>query len=216
MPKQRLILAIGIPVALVLSLVFGFTVMERPASADPGNHYYINAATGNDGNDGSYGSPWKTISHAADNVPAGTSASDPNVIHVADGTYDTSLGESFPITLDNENVTLLADWTTTAPVINGGCATTILKIEDTGITIDGFTINNATYGVEADCGAFSILNNTFSNNTDWDIAYGVYVDISESDRDADFSFDPILIEGNEFNISSAGVYLHFDLDFDDT
>ena len=209
----KILKSLSILTALVLALSLAIVAlpMASPAEASPGTPYYVDVATGLDTNGGtSWADAWKTIGHAADTVPAGTSPADPNVIHVKDGTYTTP-NETFPITFDEKNVTLLADYTTTAPTIDGGATTTILKIEDTGITIDGFTIEDATKGIEADVGGFSILDNTFS-----DVDYGVYFYISETDFAADYTVDDILIQGNTFNASNTGVYVSIDLDYDST
>ncbi len=71
-------------------------VLSSPAVA---NDWYVDAVNGDDGNGGT--SPtdaWMTISHALMQIPA----TGPDTVHVADGTYDSSLGESFPVVLRNE------------------------------------------------------------------------------------------------------------------
>ncbi|HUT04613.1 MAG TPA: right-handed parallel beta-helix repeat-containing protein [bacterium] len=65
-----------------------FTVGASAAS-----HYYVDGEAGNDSNDGSEGSPWKTITHAL-----ASALSTPATIHVAAGTYSSSTnGETFPL-----------------------------------------------------------------------------------------------------------------------
>ena len=201
--------------AVVLSLAIVALPVASPAQASPGTTYYVDAATGNDGNDGSSGNPWKTITHAVATVPGGASG-DPNIISVASGLYDvTSNNETFPITFSNEYVSLIgAGAGTTTIDCENATAGTILGINATGITVQNFTLDNAQYGIEADVGGFNILDNVFSNDTDHDIAYGVHVAISKTNLNSNFSFDDILIDGNDFYITSDGVYIHIDLDFD--
>jgi hypothetical protein len=72
---MRRIVSILLPLALVLA----FTVVATtPVAA--GTTYYV-ATTGDNGNDGSPGSPWLTIQHAVDTVLSG------DTIMVAAGTY---------------------------------------------------------------------------------------------------------------------------------
>jgi len=207
---------IGVFIAAMLAIsVFVALSMSGTVYADPGTIYYVNAATGND----SYtpaqaqnpSTPWKTITHAVNTVPAGSPA-DPNIIYVAAGTYDnTTNGEIFPITFNNPYVKLIGDGNTTTTIDGEGVAT-ILDINATGITVEGFNITNATNGIESDdVGGFTILNNLFC-----DVSDGVHLDISETDLATDYTVDDILIEGNTFNISNYGVYLDIELDYNDT
>lgn len=59
-------------------------------------NYYVNALTGINSlkQPGDISHPWKTISYAAERIRAG-----PANIYVADGMYDLSLGEVFPISI---------------------------------------------------------------------------------------------------------------------
>ncbi len=174
--------------------------------------YYVNAATGNDGYTAeqaqSSDTPWKTISHAADNVPSNS------IISVAAGTYNSALGESFPIQLDNDSVSVSGAGAGSS-IIDGGGTGTIIKIEANTISIDGFTIQDGTRGIEADVGGFTVQNNVFSNDTDHDIGTGVFADIDKTNLASDFTFDTVWIQDNEFYISSDGVYLDLNLDFDE-
>ena len=86
-----------IVLALMLSLGMVAAPMASQVEASPGTTYYVNVNTGNDTNDGlTPGTAWKSITHAVNNVPAGASPSDPNIIQVAAGTYDAG-NETFPI-----------------------------------------------------------------------------------------------------------------------
>lgn len=63
-----------------------------------GSHYYVDGGAGSDSNDGSLGSPWKTIVHALSIVNGSFEV--PATIHVAAGTYSASTnGETFPLVM---------------------------------------------------------------------------------------------------------------------
>jgi len=93
---------------VALAPVLSLGIVAGRVEASPGTHYYVNAATGDDlFGDGSAANPWKTITHASATVPAGASAADPNVIHVAAGLYDkTNSAEGFTINFNSANVAL--------------------------------------------------------------------------------------------------------------
>ena len=66
--------------------------------------YYVNANSGDDGNNGSEGSPWRTITHALDWIASNNPGSqgDAHTIHAADGTYAASTnGETYPLTMQS-------------------------------------------------------------------------------------------------------------------
>jgi parallel beta-helix repeat protein len=204
-----------VSLALVLSLGITALPVAQTAEASPGTHYYVSTA-GNNTNDGlSQATAWRTITYAVETgCPAGN-VSDPNIIHVAAGTYNTSGGENFTIDFEKANVSLIGAGAGNTTIDRETAGTgTILGINATGITVQGFTLDNAKYGIEAKVGGFSVLNNVFSNDIDHDIDEGVYVNIDEDDRATDFSFDDVLIDGNEFYIDVDGVYLLLDVDFD--
>jgi parallel beta-helix repeat protein len=210
---------IYVMVALALALSLGVAALPvaQTAEASPGIDRYVSTA-GNNSNDGlTWATAWRTITHAVETgCPAGN-VSDPNIIHVAAGTYNASGGENFAIGFEKANVSLIGAGAGNTTIDRETAGTgTILGINATGITVQGFTLDNAQYGIEANVGGFNVLDNVFSNDTDYDINTGVYVDIDETDRDTDFSFDDVLIEGNEFYIDSEGVWLLLSLDFDDT
>ena len=128
-------LSILVALALLLALAAVAVPMSGTVEASPGTHYYVNAATGNDtAGDGSASKPWKTITKAAGCVPAGASAADPNVIHVAAGLYDnTHNGEIFTINFNSANVTLSG----------AGAATTIIDGENKASTLQTILQVNA-------------------------------------------------------------------------
>ena len=68
---------------------------ERAHASD----WYVDAAGGNNANSGlSSAAAWRTITFAVANVPL----AGPQTIHVAGGTYDAALGESFPFVMRPE------------------------------------------------------------------------------------------------------------------
>ena len=108
--------------SLYTILFFSFSSYSQQSAINQKNksseQYYI-SNNGNDNNDGSEGSPWKTISHAVNQVTSGT-------IHVASGIYSESVVLKKSGTSD-EYITLLGDG---------------------GAVIDGsFGYNNADYGL---------------------------------------------------------------------
>ncbi|MCK4735240.1 MAG: DUF1565 domain-containing protein [Methanophagales archaeon] len=209
--KNNKAISIGITAILAIS-VFVVLSMSGTVYASPGTTNYVNATSGNDSWSGNATHPWKTITHAVNTVPVGASPADPNIINVTAGLYDnTTNGEIFAITFNNSNISLIGAGNATT-TIDGEGAATILDINATGITVAGFNITNATNnGIYADVGGFIILNNLFCNVSD-----GVHVDIDDTNRTTDFTFDDVLIEGNIFNISDDGVYIDLNLDFNDT
>ena len=70
---------------------------------------YVNASTGsNTTGDGSSVKPWKTITYALSQIIGGE-----HIIHVAAGTYNSALGETFPIIVKNRVSLLGASKTST-------------------------------------------------------------------------------------------------------
>ena len=230
-----LALCVGIAVASV-----GGTVEAQPSIM-----YYVDAANGNDttGN-GTFDNPWKTITHAVNTVPAGNESYCKSIAVLPTGTYDEANGEVFPIVLDEEWVHVFGTETVTSPggvtdlvqngksrllqprpvanadVVGNGTGA-LFRIEAPSTGIFDFDMSNATCGVEATCGSFMVVNNNFSTGTDYDIEYGVYVNIVEVDRAIDFIFGGFAVDEeetfiyyNDFYVSGAGVYVNLDLDFD--
>ncbi len=106
-------------------------VTVTAAAASPGPAFYV-AATGNDGNDGARATPWRTIQHAADTVPAGAT------INVETGVY-------------NELVTVTHSGSATAGFITFTAAPGASPIVDgTGLPIPNgenglFTLDNISF-----------------------------------------------------------------------
>lgn len=88
--------------------------------------YYVDGEAGDDANDGSIDSPWRTITHALDSVDG--SETNPVRIHVAEGIYAASTnGETFPLEMNN--------WTS---LVGAGPALTTLDAEGIPNQVVGF------------------------------------------------------------------------------
>ncbi|MBN1592797.1 MAG: DUF1565 domain-containing protein [Candidatus Coatesbacteria bacterium] len=89
-------------------------VVTAPSATD----YYVDAVAGDDANDGSENSPWRTITHALSSVAA--TEGRPVAVHVAAGRYAfTTNGESFPLNMRS--------WVSLS---GEDCETTILDAEE--------------------------------------------------------------------------------------
>ena len=132
----------------------------------PTNVVYVNATTGDNNRTtteaNNPSTPWKTITYASTQSATGTT------INVAAGTYNSVLGESFPVSLPagvklNSSVNSLA-------TIDADSAAAHVVLLGTGSTIEGFTIisNNAStsyYAVYTTSNSVNIINNTISTET---------------------------------------------------
>jgi len=138
--------------------------------------YFVNASTGNDANNGTAsGTAFKTITHAL------SVATNTDVINVAAGTYNKTLGETFPLTMVS-GVTLTGTAGALTTIINASdinnnrvfdcisnSASTIIQ----GFTItDGYVRDTSSAGVVSkgggmyiDGGSPIIQNNIITNNT---------------------------------------------------
>lgn len=67
--------------------------------------HYVDSISGNDSNAGTKSAPYRTITKAT----LASKADDTKVIYVAPGTYDTSIGETFPISIP-DGVNLYGDY----------------------------------------------------------------------------------------------------------
>ncbi|RLC46034.1 MAG: hypothetical protein DRH70_06310, partial [Candidatus Coatesbacteria bacterium] len=106
----------------------------------PGGHFYVNATSGDNGNNGlSADEAWKTITHALEQVEGLEDY--PATIHVAAGTYASSTnGETFPLNMKSY-VSLIGD--SPDKTILDAEGTTYHVIYCNGVnnlTIEGFTI----------------------------------------------------------------------------
>jgi hypothetical protein len=190
-----------------LTLVLALFCLASAASAAT---YYVNSATGNDATgNGTLATPWKTITHAAATVPAGTSGA-PNVISVAAGTYNTASTEVFPIAFTRNFVSLTGAGSATTFI--DANSVTALNVDAKGFAVSGFTFENASNAIDISEGGFTVANNIFDTH----VSYGVYFYRSESGRTASVSFADMSITGNTFKTTGDGVYVYNHVGFDDT
>ena len=139
--------------------------------------YYVNASSGSDSNTGTAaGSAFKTITKAISVAKSG------NTVFVAPGTYNSALGETFPITIP-AGVSLVGDESgkgSTTIITGSGPAgyssDTCAVVPSTGSTLGGFTVTCTTQmGIllQATAGADNIVirNNSITGN----VAIGIYV-----------------------------------------
>lgn len=208
--------------AIILLLALAVPAMTVAPALAAGTTYYVDASVGASG-DGSSGSPWKTITEAAATVTAGVPGN-PNNISVAAGTYDNALGENFPIVFGNADVSLVSASGAATTTIYGDAVqnSAILAIVADGITIQGFTFDNCDAAIGATVGGFTVLDNVFSNDPDYNVEIGVVAEVDDADvsgpgtRNSSFSFDDILVDNNTFFVDEYGVLIHIDLEYDDT
>ncbi|MCB0263073.1 MAG: right-handed parallel beta-helix repeat-containing protein [Calditrichaeota bacterium] len=102
---------------------------------------YVDAVNGDNNGDGSQANPWKTITYALSHI---TDANNHSIL-VAPGTYDPTLGESFPLQM-KDGISLIGTGIDIS-IIDANGTNTVIKcvgIVDTTTTIKGFTIKNGT------------------------------------------------------------------------
>jgi hypothetical protein len=117
--------------------------------------YYVDAVNGNNANSGATpAQAWRTITRALSALP--TTLGPAEVIHVAPGTYDSALGESFPMNLMfYPTVQLVGTGGSAVTFIDGGGTGTILNFirtlhsgySDPLTLVQGLTLRNAATGI---------------------------------------------------------------------
>lgn len=166
-------------VILGLFLIFGFSGLIAQ-----GTNYYVDPG-GNDGADGSSGTPWLTIQHAIDNVATG------DIINVAAGTYTENLS------IDKE-INLIASGAHHSTII--GVANSIaISINADDVTIDGFFISHSTVDGVDDIAILVNTHNgaTIQNNKFYYNSLGIEL------LDAGNN----IIKNNIFDTNGAGIWL---------
>lgn len=172
--------------------------------APPGSDYYVDSCSGNDTNQGSEVSPWRTITHAIASVES--SEERPATIHVAAGTYsDSANGETFPLNMKSWVSLCGEDRETTVLDAEGGASHVIYCGEEHDSSIEGFTITGGCAqgdwdddkggGVLCEGGSLAILNNKIAGNKAC-FGGGIACDIDGS----------LEIEGNYIGSNSASGY----------
>jgi len=198
-----------------MTLIGAVALLTLPDPAIAGTTYYVDALNGSDGVGANNcivaALPCRTVTHAFTQVSSGV-AGDPNVVLVAPGIYDQAVnGETYPITLDADYISLEgADAATT--IFDGSAATTdsALIINANGFSLAGFTFRNNLTAVYISRGGFSASDNIFEDT----VINGVLLSISNPFDDADFTVDPISLTDNMFFCDNAGVELEIGLTFD--
>ncbi len=111
----------------------------RTLTIEPGSRLYVDAATGDDSNDGSEGHPFRTITHALD-VAGGTDKC-PITIFVAAGTYAGSTnGEMFPLVMKSW-VSIIGESSKTTILDAQGKAHHVIYCDSVAnLSVEGFTI----------------------------------------------------------------------------
>jgi hypothetical protein len=125
------------------AFVFGVVIVILSLSLSVyGSNYYVDAVKGaNDKTCTSAENPWKTITHALSQA-YGT-IDDQAVIHVAAGTYDMVLGETFPLNMKSY-ITLQGVNKDTTIVDATGINVSAFKCETiTGFAMSGLTITGS-------------------------------------------------------------------------
>jgi hypothetical protein len=119
-------------------VVIALTLMISGVFAD----YYVDINAADANGVGSIEKPWKSITRALSEVEG--SKENPEVIHVAQGTYDKTHGEEFPLVMES-NVSLIgAGGKTTILDATGFEASVIYCSDVKDLTIDGFTMTGGS------------------------------------------------------------------------
>ena len=161
--------SLAILTMLIVSMIAVYNQNSvTPVSASPHpTVYWVEAGVNGDGTEAS---PYGNITHAVQHALAN------DIIKVKPGTYNTTIGESFPITINVANLTLMSTDGASSTIIDGGGSwgpgVHILN----NVTLQGFTIKNiktnSTYGiggvlVEGDNSTISgnVIENIFNCTT---------------------------------------------------
>lgn len=186
---------IGTAAALVAALLF--------LSSARANNYYVSASTGsNSTGNGTQSSPWKTITYALGQV-----SGKGHTINVAAGTYNSALGETFPIFM-TDGVSLVGAGIDKS-IIDAGSTQTAVKcigIIDSTTRLDGFTVTNGTYpgesGIYISAGsALQVSNNKITasgGNTAYNLCQGGIYVVNSS---------PLIIFNTVSGNSGSGIYV---------
>lgn len=148
------------PAPRAASLIAAALMAGAPVFA---SDWYVDAVHGNDANTGTTASSaWKTITHALATPPAPPPGGT-QVLHLARGTYDATLGESFPILL-RDAFQIVGDQGRDLTTIDAGGASAVLKawFDHFGgnhigplTLVRGVTLRNAARGVDLQCASAS-------------------------------------------------------------
>ncbi|HDR73582.1 MAG TPA: PGF-pre-PGF domain-containing protein [Methanoculleus sp.] len=154
----------------VVVLVLCSIATAPVAAAD----WYV-STTGDDGNNGSFASPWRTITYA---VEENASVADGDTIHLAAGAYEEwgiTLGKNLTLSGEGAGSTIIDGLGTSCT--NGG----VLRAHDVIVSLEGLTIQHgsATHlggGVYASESDLTIADCCITNNTAGAHGGGIYLD----------------------------------------
>jgi hypothetical protein len=132
---------------LILAVTLFVCGCAGVSNADPANsaggtqsgpsttaNYYV-STSGNDSNNGSQSSPWRTIQHAADRVSAGS------IVHVEPGTYAEAPDIAASGT-PTAQITFISDTHWAAKVIGTTTSNYAFYVQGNYVNIDGFDVTN--------------------------------------------------------------------------
>jgi Protein of unknown function (DUF1565) len=191
-----------LPAALLLAIAACSDDNNPAGPPHPSTDRYVNQANGDDGNNGSQGYPWATISHAV------ATADSEITIHVAPGTYNAASGEIFPITLKNGQKLI-------GNVSSKGAGVNPTLIEGQGAYTVGFLIGTTVVGAEdARVAGFSIANATYQvsyaalavNGATMEIDHNTFLDVTYTGVAASNQAN-VEVHDNLFQNSSYGLVL---------
>ncbi|MFH0991057.1 MAG: DUF1565 domain-containing protein [bacterium] len=140
--------------------------------------YYVNASTGsNTTGDGTQTKPWKTITYSLGNI-TGTG----RTLHIAAGTYNTTLGETFPILMKN-GISLIGAGMDVS-IIDASSSDMVIKclsIVDAATRVEGFTVKGGKVTASSSAGAgifisagsmLKVANNKITGNINGSVGKG--------------------------------------------
>lgn len=196
-------------------IFFGILILLLSATMGFGATWYV-ATDGDNGGGGTQGDPFETIQHAVNE------AADGDTIRVESGTY------SGDISISSDGIVLESVAGAATTIIDGG--TNGIELTGNGLTVRGFRIQNAQYGIhvtEAQTADLSISSNwiedminegiyfdasirdcsaTVTQNTVIGGSYGIDFDgaVGENDQPADIRITDNTITGS----TSTGIYFY--------
>ena len=144
-----------------MRIIFFSMTLLLIASAAYCTDYYVNASTGSDvAIYGTSDNPWKTITYALGQISGSG-----HTLHVSDGTYNTSLGEVFPINV-KDGVSLIGSGMDVCIIDVDGDTNSVMRcvsIIDTSTRVEGFTITGGLLTYPADLTGSGIYISAGSN-----------------------------------------------------
>ena len=143
---------------LLISTIAFIGIPITSVSADPGTTTIRWVEANVNGTDGTEADPWGNITWALNHV------TDDDVIKVKPGEYNTTIGETFPLRIVNDNVTLESTGGAAATNISGSGGAMMFHLARDDVTIDGFTFKGDGtdhMGIYGSSGGYTIRNNKF-------------------------------------------------------